>query len=145
MSKSLAHLNQSSEFSSASTIAWYDQGDALANLGDYEAALNCFDNVLEIQPTHHAAWVFRGVVLIHLERYEEALESCENALKHNPRDSEAFTFRGVALHRLGRYQEAYESYEKALGVRQQSLRQQLGQSLRKIHKMFTSWQFRRLS
>lgn len=96
--------------------AWYNRGDAFANLGCYENALACFNKAVEVQPRDHAAWVFRGVVLIHLNCYEEALASCEQALEIQPDSKEAWVFRGAALHYLGRYKQAYASYDEALGI-----------------------------
>lgn len=90
------------------------RGEALANAGHYEMALEQFQQVLEQQPTCQTAWVFRAVLLLHLERYEEALASCDRALTLCNSNSEAWLFRGVALQRLKRYQQAYESYNLAL-------------------------------
>jgi tetratricopeptide (TPR) repeat protein len=135
MRKSLANPNQSTEANSESSVAWYSQGDALANMGNYDEALACFDKAVGIQPSHHAAWVFRGVMLIHLERYQEALESCNEALKFQPRDAEAWTFRGVALHRLGHYKAAYASYDKALGMRRQPFRETIVQNLKGLRQL----------
>lgn len=109
--------------------AWYNRGEALANLGCYEEALASFDKAVEIQPDEYAAWVFRGVVLIHLNLYEEALSSCNKALEIQPDDREAWTFRGAALSHLGRYEEAYRSYDKALGIEEKSVCTKLKQRL----------------
>ncbi|MGG6292896.1 tetratricopeptide repeat protein [Leptolyngbya sp. AN02str] len=112
---SLSGVSQLQAASAAESESWYWRGVALADEGQYAAALSWFDQGLNQQPLHLKGWVFRCVVLIHLERYEEALESCGKALEIQPDDAETWTFRGVALHRLSRYREAYASYERALG------------------------------
>lgn len=134
MSKSFTDRNLSYVADAGDSIAWFNQGDRLANIGNYTDALTCFEKVLDIRPDYAPAWVFRGVVLIHLERYEEALQSCEKALLLQPKDSESWIFRGVALHRLGHYKDAYASYDRALGVRRQSLWQSVINRLRKVWK-----------
>ncbi|MBD2460102.1 tetratricopeptide repeat protein [Oscillatoria sp. FACHB-1407] len=145
MSNPLADLDLSSVADASDSVAWYNQGEALANLGRYPDALYCFERVIKIRPDYAAAWVFRGVILIHLERYEEALDSCEQALSLQPEDSEAWTFRGVALHRLGDYRSAYASYDRALGVKRQSMWQTLLQRLRKVWKSLKNSQAHWLS
>lgn len=93
---------------------WYRRGDTLARMGYYGEALSCFDQVIEVQPNHHAAWVFRAVALIHLERYQQALESCDRALRLYPTSPEAWLFRGVALQRLGKFRLAYGCFSQAM-------------------------------
>lgn len=97
-------------------VAWYSQGESLANSGLHEEALAYFEKILSIEPTHINSWVFRGVELLHLERYSDALYSCERAIALSSTNAEAWTFRGVALQRLKRYQEAYDSYQRAVNL-----------------------------
>lgn len=96
--------------------AWYERGQAQANLGAYAEAIASFNQALFLKPQHAAALVFRAVAFIHLSCYEEALLSCNTALALEPHNSEAWLFRGVALRSLNRYQEAYVSYNSALGI-----------------------------
>ncbi|GAB4377932.1 MAG: hypothetical protein Kow00121_28720 [Elainellaceae cyanobacterium] len=110
----------------------YAYGESLANSGRYLEALVSFEQVLALQPKHHAAWVFRGVMLLHLDRYSEALESCDRALAISPVNSEAWLFRGVALHRLGHYQEAYASYDRAVGKGTESFFEKVTRGVRWI-------------
>ncbi|MDX2216390.1 MAG: tetratricopeptide repeat protein [Oculatellaceae cyanobacterium bins.114] len=145
MSKSLTDLDLPLVSDVNDSVAWYNQGEALANAGRYIDALSCFEKVLEIRPDYAAAWIFRGVVLIHLERYNEALDSCEQALSLQPKDSEAWTFRGVALHRLGHYRAAYASYDRALGIKRQPVWQSLMQRLRRAWKSLKNSQAHWLS
>lgn len=121
MGKSLT--SSGSDLNAAVTVplALYEQGSRLCELGDYEGAIACFDQVIELAPMHSGAWVFRGVALLHLERYDEALDCCQQAIQLNPQDAEAWLFHGVALQRTGQYRSAYASYERALGHRRQPL------------------------
>nr|WP_290222581.1 tetratricopeptide repeat protein [Trichocoleus desertorum] len=105
--------------------AWYERGQAQANLGSYVEAIASFNKALALKPQHTAALVFRAVAFIHLSCYEEALLSCNTALAIQPHHSEAWLFRGVALRSLHRYQAAYVSYDNALGIRRPSLWQNI--------------------
>lgn len=135
MNRSLVNSDQtnSEQTESAECSSYlinYQQGEALADTGNYAEALAVFDQIIALQPDHDGAWVFRGVVLIHLGRYQEALLSCDRAIEIYPANSEAWVFRGVALHRLGRYPEAYASYDRATRQKSISLWQKLKQTLK---------------
>ncbi len=118
MEKSMSGVNQSangwSDEGYTDDANWYERGDTLANLGQYEAALAQFDQAIAHNPSYHEAWVFRAVVLIHLQDYREALASCEQAIALHPTNYEAWLFRGAALNYLNRYKESYASYNRAL-------------------------------
>jgi Flp pilus assembly protein TadD len=120
MNNHLANLDRTRKSFPEGTVSWYEQGRALANLGKYVEALDCFDRAVLRCPDDPELWVFRGVTLIYLEQYEAALTSCDRALSISPTDPEAWVFRGVALQRLGRYRESYNSYDQALGNGEQS-------------------------
>lgn len=96
---------------------WYDRGEQLACLGDYEQALNCYDKSLNLQPENRQAWIQYGCVLTHLDRYAEALIGFEAALALDPEDETALLFKGVALHHLGKYEQAYLIYDRTRGVK----------------------------
>lgn len=125
MGKSLTNADSDLDAAVTVPLALYEQGSRLCELGEYEEALACFDQVIQLAPIHSGAWVFRGVALLHLERYDEALQSCKQAIQLNPQDAEAWLFHGVALQRTGQYRRAYASYGKALGHQDSSLWQAL--------------------
>jgi tetratricopeptide (TPR) repeat protein len=136
----IAHCNQMIAQQPENVEAWYERGEAQANLGRYAEAIASFDQVLSLKPQHVAALVFRAVACIHLGAYQEALLDCNMALAAQPRHAEAWLYRGVALRYLKRYQEAYVSYDKALGVRRASDWRSLIAKLRtKISATFPQW------
>lgn len=104
---------------------WYDQAEALANLGRYSEALTSFERVIALNSDCLDAWVFQAVVLLHLHQYQAALTSCDRALELQSDHPQAWIFRGAALQKLGRYRQAYTSYDRALGIERPSLGQRL--------------------
>lgn len=132
----IAHCDQVIACQPNEVEAWYERGQAQANLGLYEAAIASFNQALVLQPHHVAALVFRAVACIHLKGYEEALLSCNMALAVQPYNSEAWLYRGVALRYLNRYKEAYASYDSALGVRRLSPWRNL---MSKISRYLPKW------
>ncbi len=89
---------------------WYGEGERLANAGDYDRALRCFEEAAILAPDQVTALVYQAVCLIHLGQPQQALGVAEQILAIAPDHSQGWLYRGVALHRLGQYQEAYASY-----------------------------------
>jgi tetratricopeptide (TPR) repeat protein len=104
---------------------WCDRGEKLAELGDYEEALACYNKSLNLRPENHHAWIQYGCILTHLDRYAEALIGFEAALTLCPEDETALLFKGVALHHLGDYEQAYLIYDRARGVKRGAIATQL--------------------
>ncbi|NJO43739.1 MAG: tetratricopeptide repeat protein [Cyanobacteria bacterium CRU_2_1] len=130
MNRLFTNFNQTLTPGSTDSAVWYNCGESLANLAQYDEALACFEWAISLQPDNFAAWVFRGVMLIQLEQFDEALKSCDRAIEICPTHSEAWVFRGVTLHRMGRYQDAYVSYGQATGDRYQSFWLRLNEMVR---------------
>ena len=70
---------QAVEQQSSDGLTWFNLGTALAHQGDYDAALDVFDNVIEQQEAWAEAHYNRGAVLLRLERYADALDAFERA------------------------------------------------------------------
>jgi tetratricopeptide (TPR) repeat protein len=94
--------------------AAFFRGNALGNLGQYEAAIASYDQALQYQPDFHAAWTNRGVALGNLGQSEAAIASYDQALQYKPDLHEAWYNRGLALGNLGQYEAAIASYDQAL-------------------------------
>jgi len=62
---------------------------ALRALSRYTEALECYDEVLEINPQFALAWLNKGWALGALGRYTEALECYDEAIEIDPNYSEA--------------------------------------------------------
>ncbi len=96
-------------------IGEFDKGNALADSGQFEQAIESYDKALQFKPDFQMAWNNRGVALLNLGRFEEALESVDNALQIKPDlQHKAWNNRGIALAQLGRFEEALESIDNAL-------------------------------
>lgn len=83
---------------------------------DPEAALKCFKDAINKDPTHPSSLAHAGTSLLGLKRYEEALEYCEKSLKIDPKNEGAWCCKGIALQGLGKDKEALDAYNKALEI-----------------------------
>ncbi|MBT9317646.1 tetratricopeptide repeat protein [Leptothoe spongobia] len=118
-------LDQTKSDAPNATDLWLQKGEILYLVKDYQASLNCFEHIIEIDPGKETAWNSKGLVLTNIESIEEntstknklvdaAIASFNQAIKLNPDYTTAFYNRGIALTKLGRYEEAIESYDKAI-------------------------------
>jgi len=90
------------------------KGQAMLDDDRAEAALECFDEVLAIEPRHTDALVKKGAALERLHKLEEAVECYDRALAADDKLTIAYLHKGGLFNRMERFNEALECYEKAL-------------------------------
>ena len=108
------HLNEAQRL--------FDLGVLQAQIGNYQGALQFYEEALKLAPNNSLIWYNRGVVLSQLNRLQEALDAYQTALAMNSNWGEegqpyfAWSNRGTILRRLGRFNEAIQSYQQALAL-----------------------------
>ncbi|NEP59999.1 MAG: tetratricopeptide repeat protein [Symploca sp. SIO2G7] len=90
------------------------QADSLREAGDYQKALEIYNQILEDNSQVAEAHWGSCYSLNKLERHQKAISACEQAIKLNPQYPEALSSRGYALSQLKKNQEALESFKQAL-------------------------------
>jgi len=90
------------------------RGISSAYFDRHQEAINCYDEVLRIDPNSANAWRQKGAVLNQLENHQEALTCFDKVLMIEPKDALAWFSKGIVLSRLCRYQEALKCVEKAI-------------------------------
>ncbi|HSF48790.1 MAG TPA: tetratricopeptide repeat protein [Burkholderiales bacterium] len=108
---------------SKSEVLDSDRFDALLRLGilkarggQWQEALQLFNEALSVNPRSAEANLGQGNLLAETGRVEEALASYDRALAIRPAFAEALYGRGNALHALKRYEEALANYDRALAI-----------------------------
>ena len=97
------------------TILLRYKGDASSNLGNYEQALQCYDNILKIDSKNIDIQYQKANTLEKLEKYDEALKLFDELLKsQQPNNIEILNKKGHILYILRRYEEALQHYNKIL-------------------------------
>ncbi|MDJ0707093.1 MAG: tetratricopeptide repeat protein [Leptolyngbyaceae cyanobacterium MO_188.B28] len=81
-----------------------------------EAALNRFNQAIELKGDYHEAWNNRGSALSALGRKEEAIASYDKAIEFKPDKHEAWGARGWAMMGLEKFEQALESFDKAIAI-----------------------------
>lgn len=95
-------------------VTKYNAGLSSYKNGDYEEAIQYFDEALAIDPKFRSAWAYKGLSLDYLGRNEEMLIAFERAVEVDPDYQEGYFYKGNALYKLGRYKEAIQEYDKSL-------------------------------
>ncbi|MBD2573147.1 serine/threonine-protein kinase [Arthrospira platensis] len=80
------------------------------------AALESFDQALNINPNDHQSYVGRAIALSNQQRYDEALNAFDRAQEIQPQDPLIWVNRGLVLERMGRNNEAIDAYDQALKI-----------------------------
>ena len=83
------------------SVAWYDKGTALCELGRYEEAIPCFDEAIRLNPNHADAWNNKGVELCELKRYEEAIPCYDEAIRLKPDYAMVWNNKGILILKQG--------------------------------------------
>jgi len=94
--------------------SFFEKGQFLMRQSDWDGALNCFNEVLTLDPNHGEALVKKGAALVHLKRLDEAFECYDRAIAARHALTSAYLHKGGLCSRLERFKEALECYEQAL-------------------------------
>ena len=90
------------------------KGQSLLNLDQPKEALECFDQVLALDPNHPEALVKKGVALERLRKLDEAIACYDQAIAADGSLTVAYLYKGGLFNRMERFGEALKCYEQAL-------------------------------
>ena len=95
---------------------WLRRGNAFQyGLGEYDAALACYDRVLQIETDDAKVWQHRGNALLYgYHQPNNAILSYERSLELDPQSSLSWRHQGNAFMELQRYSDATACYDRAL-------------------------------
>lgn len=97
-------------------LAWLERGDELFQERRYEAALTCYEKVLQVRPEDSTVWFKQAIALEHLHRYEAAVAAYQQVIELQPDDYLVWFRQGKALEQLQQYSEALTAYDQVLRI-----------------------------
>jgi tetratricopeptide (TPR) repeat protein len=92
---------------------WFDEGNKNYNNGNYQRAIECYDQAINLNPKLKEAWCNKGIALCRLEKYKDALKAFDQALNICPEYSKAWRCKGQAFEAIGQDDEAEQAFRNA--------------------------------
>lgn len=93
-----------------------DEGKLNHDRGDYNKAIECYEESIKIDPEDFEAWNGKGRALRNLDRNDEALMCCERALAINGEYKFALLNKASILNHLKRHEEAIEFCNQVIAI-----------------------------
>jgi Flp pilus assembly protein TadD len=94
--------------------AYNKRGNAYRNNGDYDKAIEEFNQALRLNPNYAEAYSNRGAAWGATGDYDKAIEDFSEAIRLNPDYANAYYNRGITWGTKGDYDKAIEDYSQAL-------------------------------
>ena len=96
----------------------WKRGLSNLNQGNYEKALDFYNQAIDIYKRDPSAYYNRGISHMELGNHENALKDYKKALKLDPEMSDQYTYNnmGVVYQELGDFENAKDSYTKAIEI-----------------------------
>lgn len=107
----------------------YQDGLNKYDAGNYEGAIEDFNQAIELDPRNALAYNRRGDAYYRLGDYEQAQADSSQAILLNPQDANAYYDRGFAFSELGKYKEAIADYNQAIKLNSQDVYAYYGRAL----------------
>jgi len=82
-------------------------------LGEYQQAIELYDEILEISPKNKKTSLMKGVALSNLERHKSSILEFYNIHQQDPQDTMALIGLGVGFGNFGEYKQALTYFEQA--------------------------------
>ncbi|MEH2381017.1 MAG: tetratricopeptide repeat protein [Nostoc sp.] len=92
----------------------YQEGVNKYDAGNYEGAVEDFNQAIKLDPQNALAYNKRGNAYYRLGDYEQAQADSSQAILLNPQNANAYFDRGFAFSELGKYKEAIADYTQAI-------------------------------
>ena len=96
------------------TVAVNNRGIAYAKKGQYDRAIEDFDQAIRLDPKYARAFYDRGNAYAAKAQYDRAIEDYDQAIRLNPKYTFAFYNRGNAYAAKAQYDHAIEDYDQAI-------------------------------
>jgi Trypsin-like peptidase domain/TPR repeat/Tetratricopeptide repeat len=99
--------------SEAAAEWWYKNGLSSLWLGNYEGALDSFENAVNKNPARVEAWIQVGYCLVKQGKNADAIKAYTQALRLRPNSVETYNKLGDAYYYASNFNEAIATYREA--------------------------------
>lgn len=91
-------------------------GDDYYDQGDYQSALEAYNNAIELDPENSTYYTNKGFGLLSLNQFDEASSSFGKALNLDSENADAWTGKGWSLLNMMQANAALDAFDKALDL-----------------------------
>ncbi|NLV27591.1 MAG: tetratricopeptide repeat protein [Methanomicrobiales archaeon] len=84
--------------------------------GDYQLALNLYDQIINNDPANSRALHHKANVLDLMGNYSEAIKCYDSALECDPYDAEVWYNKGMTLRKVGKHEEGLDDIKKGISL-----------------------------
>ena len=95
-------------------VAYSDRGMAYINMQDYDRAIEDFNQVLKLDPTHAQSFNNRGTAYVYKGNYDLGIRDFNKAIELDPKLAAAYHSRGAAYARQGKFEQARPDFDIAI-------------------------------
>jgi tetratricopeptide (TPR) repeat protein len=106
----------SEKASEADIETWYNEANAMLELGMYKEAVESFDRALAGWPRNAVILYRKSIALSKMSRYEDAIVCLEKALEINPSFSDAWHAMSANYARLNKADEALKCLDRVVAI-----------------------------
>jgi tetratricopeptide (TPR) repeat protein len=93
---------------------YVNRGTAYYNKGDYNRAIQDYDQAIRLDPKYMPAYYSRGSAYFKKSDYDPAIQDLNEAIRLNPNDTSAYVVRGDAYREKGDYDPAIQDFNEAI-------------------------------
>ncbi len=94
----------------------YQMALALSSMGEHARAVNVFDRVIKLRPTHMVAIYRKSALLVKMKDYAGAINGLEQIVAENPSDAKVYYLLGLAYDGAGQSEKGIEAMQKAVDL-----------------------------
>ncbi len=95
----------------------YNKGNAHLNAGEFDRAIEDYDQAIKLDPNFARAFNNRGAMYERKGEFDRAIQDFDKAIALNPEYAEAFNNRGLAYHKKGESDRAIQDFDRAIKLK----------------------------
>ncbi|MDR0587673.1 MAG: tetratricopeptide repeat protein [Burkholderiales bacterium] len=94
--------------------ATFDKGNAALDNGDYDSAIEYFNETLKVKPDSAGAYISRGIAFGSKGNIDQAIADFDQAIKLDPNRAYAYKNRGISYSSKGDFDKAIADFNESI-------------------------------